>query len=78
MLSPAAILVNVFSAVILSLILVSMRVMGFLWCPVRFVAVKFTVSRSSVGSMLRIAFRTLSVSSVACAVVLMSMYAIGC
>ncbi len=73
MLSPVAIFVKVFSAVVLSLIRVSRRVIGFLWCPVRFVRVKLMVSRSPVGRILWSAIRTLSVSSVACAVVLMSM-----
>ena len=64
---------KVFWVACLSLILVWIRVIGFPWCPVRFVSWKATVSIRSGGRVFCIAFWTLSVSSVAWADVLMSM-----
>lgn len=61
-----------------SLILVCRRVMGFPWCPFRLDFSNVIVLIVSVGNMLWIAVWTFSVSSVAWANVLMSMYAMGC
>jgi len=60
-------------AVFLPLMRVWKRVMGFPWCPVRLVFWKLIVWISSAGRVLFRAVWTLSVSSVACANVLMSM-----
>ena len=60
-------------AVFLSLMRVSMSVIGFPWCAVKFVSWKFTVWIVSDGRVLWRAVRTFSVSSVAWANVLMSM-----
>lgn len=61
-----------------SLILVCRRVMGFPWCPFRLDFSNVIVFIVSVVSVLCIAVWTFSVSSVAWANALMSMYAMGC
>jgi len=51
----------------LSVSLVSKRVMGFPWCPVKLVFWKVMFALSSFGRVLRTAVRTFSRPSVACA-----------